>query len=152
MPHSFNRLYTRHTPEQVFGFVSDFRHAALWDPRTRSVEKLTDGPVRQGTRFMLLGKFLWQTLKLPYEIAVYSPLERVVFEGSTSLMSYREQVDFKPDGAGTCIEYGAELTLRSVLAITSPIMSLLYQRIADDATSGIVPALDRALSAAPRAA
>lgn len=44
--------------EETFAFVSDFRNAALWDPRTYAVEKTTDGPIGVGTRFMLTGGML----------------------------------------------------------------------------------------------
>jgi hypothetical protein len=44
--------------DETFAFVSDFRNAAVWDPRTYSVDKTTDGPIGVGTRFMLTGGML----------------------------------------------------------------------------------------------
>ena len=41
--------------EELFAFVSDFRNAAAWDPRTYAVEKATEGPTGIGPRFMLTG-------------------------------------------------------------------------------------------------
>ncbi len=38
-------------PEVVFDYCTDLEHETEWNPRTRSVEKLTEGPVRLGTRF-----------------------------------------------------------------------------------------------------
>lgn len=46
--------------EETFAFVSDFRNAARWDPRTYSASKTTDGPIEIGTRFMLTGGLLRQ--------------------------------------------------------------------------------------------
>ncbi|HKU37886.1 MAG TPA: SRPBCC family protein [Polyangiales bacterium] len=147
MAHSFNRLYARHTPEQAFDFIADFRHASLWDPRTQSVRKLTEGPIGRGTRFLLTAGLLGQSLEFPYEIVEYDRATQLVFAGKTRFFEYRERVSFHPEQGGTRIEYRAEMCLRSLLLLGNPILSLIYQRIGDDATSGIVPALDRALAA-----
>ena len=40
------------SPEEVFDFCSDLRNEMVWNPKARSVEKLTDGPVGLGTRFI----------------------------------------------------------------------------------------------------
>jgi hypothetical protein len=146
MPHSSNHLTTAHTCEQAFDFISDFRHAALWDPRTQSVTKLSDGPIGRGTRFMLQGSFLGQPLELPYTIEVYERPTLLVLRGRTSWCEYREQAAFRSDGGGANIDYDAELSLLGLLALGNPIVSLFYQRVANDATSGIVPALDRSLA------
>jgi hypothetical protein len=146
MAYSFNRLRTRHTPEQTFDFIADFCHAALWDPRTRSVRKLTDGPIGCGTRFMLTADLLGLPLEFPYEISVFERPHQLVFEGSTRCFAYHERVSITVDGGGTSIEYRAQMRLQSLLVLGNPILSLIYQRIGDDATSGIVPAMDRALA------
>src|SRR4029079_5945778 len=41
--------------EETFAFVSNFRNAAKWDPRTYSAEKTTPGPIGIGTVFVLRG-------------------------------------------------------------------------------------------------
>jgi Polyketide cyclase / dehydrase and lipid transport len=150
MAHSWNRLHTHHSPETVFDFISDFRHAALWDPSTRSVTKLSEGPIAQGSRFLLRAAFLGASLDFPYEIAVYERATRVVFAGSTPWFRYREQVTFVHGSSGTQIDYSAHMHLRSLLTVGNPLLSLVYQRIGDSATSGIVAALDKALASSPR--
>jgi hypothetical protein len=143
MAHSFNRLHTRRSPEHAFDFISDFRHASLWDPRTQSVRKLTDGPIGRGTCFLLRARLIaGLTLDFPYEIAEYERARQLLFTGRTRYFVYRECVTFTPDGPGTMIDWDAEMRLASVLAIGNPILSLVYQRIGDDATSGIVRALE----------
>jgi hypothetical protein len=41
----------RRSPEDVFEFLTDLRHELEWNPNAKQVEKLTDGPIRVGTRF-----------------------------------------------------------------------------------------------------
>lgn len=145
MAHSYNRLTTHHSPDQVFDFISDFRHASLWDPNTRSVTMLTDTPIRQGSKFRLEAALGLLSVDLPYDIELYERPRRLVLVGKTWWVEYHEQITFLPEGHGTVIEYDAHMALRSLLLLGNPILSLLYQRIGDSATSGIVPAIDRAL-------
>lgn len=50
---SYSRSTTiRRPPEVVFDFLSDLRHELEWNPDAIRVDKLTDGEVGPGTRFM----------------------------------------------------------------------------------------------------
>src|ERR1700753_4123472 len=106
---------------------------------------LSDGPIGQGSRFLLQAPMLGVTLEFPYTIEVYERPSRLVFAGRTRFFRYREQVTFAREGDRTSIDYSAAMCLRSPLARGNPVLSLVYQRIGDSATRGIVPALDRAL-------
>jgi hypothetical protein len=91
------------------------------------------------------------SFELPYEIVRYERPTCVAFVGETRILSYREQVTFQSDGErGTIIEYRASLQLRGLFALGNPLLSLVYQRIGDSATGGIVAALDRSADEAQR--
>jgi hypothetical protein len=155
MAHSVNYLHSHTTPEAAFDFVSDFRHAPLWDPNTRSVRKLTDGHIGAGTQFLLCASMLGFTFELPYRIEIYERPTQLVFVGATAWLDYREQVTFAagPAGVGgTDIVYTAYMKFRSVLALGNPALALVYQRVGDSATSGIVAALDHATRSAAASA
>jgi hypothetical protein len=144
MAHSFNRVHTPRSPEEAFDFISDFRHASLWDPRTKSVRKLTDGPIGRGTKFLLTASLFGTELDFPYEIVEFERAVHVLFAGHTPFFEYRERVSFSAEPPGTRIEWDAHMSLRSILVFGNPVLSLVYQRIGNDATGGIVAALDRA--------
>jgi hypothetical protein len=42
----------RRSPEDVFDYCTDLRREPEWNPRTRRIEKLTDGPIGLGTRYL----------------------------------------------------------------------------------------------------
>lgn len=128
--------------DAVFEFVSDFRHAPLWDPQARAAEKVTEGPIGIGTRFVLIASVASMRATLPYEIVAYEPPRRVVLEGATRWLRYRDTITFEGEGAGTRIVYDAQLELRSVLRIMHPLMSLLFERIAEEATRGMSRAIE----------
>lgn len=144
MPHSWNAVHVSQSPERAFDFISDFRHAPLWDPRTRNVRLLDPEPVGRGTRFSLTAAVFGLTLELPYEILEYDRPKLLIFSGRTQLFDYRERVTFTPEGSGTRIEWDATMQLRSLLTLGNPVLALLYQRIGDDAVGGIAAALERA--------
>ena len=42
----------RRSPDEVFDYCTDLRREPEWNPRTRRIEKLTDGPIGLGTRYL----------------------------------------------------------------------------------------------------
>ena len=51
MPEIRNSVVLRCSPEVVFDYLSDHRSELEWNPKCRSMEKLTEGPVGVGTRY-----------------------------------------------------------------------------------------------------
>ncbi len=142
--------------EHSFAFVSDFRNAALWDPRTYAVEKSTDGPIGVGTRFTLIGGIVHERLMrrlriprslagmpLPYDVVIYNPPHEFILTGETRLFRYRDHLEFAEEGDGTRLRYFAELTMKGPLSIGEPLLRLLFKRIGDDATRDLPVTVDR---------
>lgn len=133
--------------DETFAFVSDFRNAAQWDPRTFAVEKTTDGGIGVGTRFMLTGGILPEAtvkrlhlptsmagMALPYDVVEFDAPHEFVLEGQSRLVRYRDHLEFWPDGNDTRLRYFAELLLKGPLSIMEPLLARMFQRIGDDAT------------------
>jgi len=47
-----NHVQIDRPPEVVFDYLSDMNHEREWNPGLEFVEKLTDGPIGVGTRFL----------------------------------------------------------------------------------------------------
>lgn len=135
--------------EETFAFVSDFRNAARWDPRTFSTEKVTEGPIGLGTRFLLSGGLVPQYLvpgrlafllepllamPLPYDVVAFDPPREFVLQGETAAFRYDDRITFAAEGASTRLTYLARLEFRGVLTPFNPILQLAFKRIGDDAT------------------
>lgn len=133
--------------EETFAFVSDFRHAARWDPRTYAVEKTTDGPIGVGTRFVLTGGLLREeTVKrlhiphslagmaLPYDVVEFERPDYFVLEGESRLVRYRDRLEFSQQGESSRLLYTAELHLKGPLSSGEPLLRKMFSRIGDDAT------------------
>jgi hypothetical protein len=150
-------LFVPRPVEATFDFVSDFRNAVKWDPRTYAVEKVGGAPIGVGTTFLLTGGVLpkWGTIggRLPrmllrgmplkYTIVTYDRPRELVLEGATPIVTYDDRITFAAEGSGTSLTYSARLDLRGLLAVGEPVLRLLFKRIGDDATRDIPTAVAR---------
>lgn len=152
MATSYNRVSVPVDVQTAFTFVADFTNAAKWDPQAETVEKVTDGPIGQGTKFLLvtsnqaanwgaLGRIFMLKMHMPYEIVAYDPPRSLTLQGRTSYLSYHEVITFTPTDTGCDVVWEAKAALHSFLWLGNPIFSMIYQKIADQATSGIAAAL-----------
>lgn len=155
MPRYRSSVQVPVTPAEAFAFVSDFTHAAHWDPMVERAEKEPPGPVRVGTRFVLFSRVLGRTVELPYEVVEMeagapagsagpeSP-RRLVLEGRTLLFRYRDEIGFEPAGTeASTIHYDAALSFRGPLALANPALKPVLRRAGDDALAGIARLLRR---------
>jgi dehydrogenase/reductase SDR family protein 12 len=144
--------------EETFAFVSNFENAVSWDPRTFRARKLTDGPVRLGTRFVLTGGMLRKdalparvpaalagAMPLRYDVVAFDPPHELVLAGENLLVRYADRIEFTPCGARTRIRYAARLDLRGPLSLADGILQRLFRRIGDDATRDLPSAVAAAL-------
>ncbi len=136
--------------EDTFAFVSDFRNAALWDPRTYSVVKTTEGPIGVGTRFMLTGGMLPGSvlrrlhlsegligMALPYDVVEFDPPHEFALEGESRMVRYRDHLGFSDHNGSTQLVYFAELELKGAPAFMDGMLQKTFTRIGDGATADI---------------
>jgi hypothetical protein len=146
-------LWIPRSPADVFAFVSDFRNAPKWDPRTYSAVMVTGEPIRLGSRFELQGGLLTKSVHaelpeilrgndaLPYEIVELDPPRVVAFRGETKTTRYHDRIQLSAEDGGTRLVYDAELTLKGLLEIAEPVFQLLFEKIGSDATQPIPAAV-----------
>jgi hypothetical protein len=150
----------------TFAFVTDFRNAARWDPRTYDARKLTDGPIGLGTKFMLRGGLISKATldrfdvpdalrlatELTYEVVAFTPDAELIVRGETETLRYQDHLSFSADGDRTRLRYQATMELKGVLAIGDVLLHPLFEAIGRDATAGIPGAVEAALPGPPNAA
>jgi hypothetical protein len=152
--------------EATFAFVTDFRNAPTWDPRTYDAQKTTEGPIGLGTRFLLRGGLiskqtlerlhvpdvLRQASELAYEVVSFVPRQEMIVRGETPTLRYEDHLVFSADGDGTKLRYAAKLELKGVLELGEPILKPIFDAIGEDATRGIPAAVEVAVPRAGAAA
>lgn len=59
--------------DEVFAYVTDFRHSPEWQEGMLQVRKITDGPLGVGTRFQVVRKLMGRQVEGIVEFVVYKP-------------------------------------------------------------------------------
>ena len=154
-------LWIPRSPADVFSFVSDFRNAPRWDPRTYSAIMVTDQPIGLGTRFELQGGLLTKSVHdelpaflrgnetLPYDIVEFDPPRVVAFRGETKTTRYHDRIQLSEENGGTRLIYDAELMLTGWLEISEPAFQVLFEKIGRDATEPMPAAVIAGVPARP---
>jgi len=89
--------------QKVFALTNDIERAGEWLPAGVKVEKLTEGPLRLGTRYRETRKVLGRIDTEIYEVTIYDPPKRSEVwadgtKGTAGRGAFRFRIDFVPAG------------------------------------------------------
>jgi len=88
-------------PDQVSGYASDPTHAPEWYANIRSVDWLTEPPVRVGSRMDFVAQFLGRRLAYTYEVAELEPGSRMVMRTADGPFPMETTYTWEPTAEGT---------------------------------------------------
>lgn len=129
------------TPDEAFAYMADLRHFAEWDPGVRRVEQVAGDGGGADAAFDVDVSTPGRTITLRYEVVTYEPPATVVAVAKNSMLTSRDTITVRPEGAGSIVTYDAELTLNGLLRLADPALALAFKRIGDRAAAGLVSAL-----------
>jgi uncharacterized protein YndB with AHSA1/START domain len=114
-------------PEEVFDYCSDLRSELQWNPKVKYVEKLTDGPVRIGTRY----RARWSNSgPTAVEVVQFDRPRRWETNAEARGMSIRFQGTVTDAGPGTRYTAYLELQPKRLVRLVAP-LALLAMRWQD---------------------
>lgn len=142
MAHYKASLDTPRPPAEMFAYLSDFSTTEEWDPGVIEAERLGEDPVREGTEFRLLARFLGRKTPLIYRIVEYDPPSAVTFRGESSTVVSLDRITFEPSNGGTRITYDADLALKGALKLADPLLRIAFKRVGDRALAGLRSTLE----------
>lgn len=128
--------------EQAFAFIADFANAMHWDPGVATSERLDPGPVGVGARYRLGIRMRGRVAPMEYRITEYDAPRRVVLVGEGSNVSAVDEIRFETAGAGTRIDYTADIRLGGLLRLLQPFVGGTLDKIGRDALDGMKRTLD----------
>ena len=137
MAHYNASLDTPRPPDEMFAYLSDFSSTQEWDPGVIEAERFGDAPVREGTEFRLLASFLGRKIPLTYRIVEYDPPSAVTFRGESSTVVSLDRITFEPSEMGTLITYDADLALKGLFKLASPLLGVAFRRVGARALAGL---------------
>lgn len=142
MVHYSRRLVVPLALDETFAYLSWFSSAAEWDPGVTSARMLTPDPVGLGSAFVLDAVFMGKTIPLRYEIAEFDPPNLVVLAAENDSVTSIDRITFAEDSSGgTVVEYDADLALKGVARLATPIFALAFRRTGDRASDGLLATL-----------
>ena len=115
--------------EEVFDFVADGRHEPQYHPQMRRVDKLTEGPVRAGTRYRaeLTGRGRPVTMTTEF-VGVERP--KRIDETSSWWHGWTSSghLSFEPVPDGTLLSWSWEVRPKGVMRMMGPLVASLGGR------------------------
>ncbi|MGH3446096.1 MAG: SRPBCC family protein [Nocardioidaceae bacterium] len=127
--------------ERVFAYLTDFTHAAEWDPGTEEVARSTgDGGV--GTTYAVVSAFAGRRIPLVYTVTALVPGRQFTAETATKTMSAQDTMTFTSVGWGTSVTYDASFTFAGVLKYAAWLLRPAFTRLGDQAEAGLRSALE----------
>ncbi len=140
---TLERTVTTHaSPDTVFPYLVDFRHAEEWDSGTTSCE-LVSGDGGPGTLYHNVSQFAGNTVELDYTVEeVAQP--RFVIVGRNATTTSHDTITVTPSGdGGSTVVYRAQFTFTGLARFAGPVMKPLLERLGDRTADQLKAALDR---------
>lgn len=135
-------------PERVWALLTDFERAHQVLRTVKRVEKLSEGPLGEGSRLRAVRVVEGREIVKETRIAEWDPPRRLVLLIGGGGMSARNTIDLEADGEGTLVRLSVRLGALSIvlLPLTLMVIPKVRQVFEDDLED-----LEKAL-AAPGAA
>ena len=128
--------------ESCFRYVADFRTTVEWDATAVESNKLSQGPVDEGSHFSVRCKAGRGHLDLAYEITEFTPWQCLALEGHGRWFSVRDDITFESLGDDmTRIHYVAEFTFRRGLQRLAKRLEPGFKKMGRASVKGLARAL-----------
>jgi len=140
----------------VFDFVAlhCYDNHPHWEPEVLEIRRLTDGPVRVGSRAVMVRRDFGKVTQTEYEVTELEANRRIAFRHDNPQMDFTLTFDFRPDPAGTRFAVDVVAQPHGWLRVMTPPMRRTMsrtgrrilgniQRLVED-TVGVQAALGRA--------
>lgn len=114
--------------EEVFDFVADERNEPKYNPRMVCSEKVTDGPVGDGTRFAASIQSMGRPLDMTTAVTSYERPTRFGIESWMSWAEFRGELTFEPDPAGTRMRWSWQVRPKGAFRLLTPVIAWIGKR------------------------
>lgn len=111
--------------EEVFDTVADERNEPEYNPRIVRVEKLSQGPVGRGSRFVAEPKGMGAKGRMTLEIVEYARPHRLHSVVRSSYMLVDGTLTFEEIEGGTLLRWDWDMSLAGPMRVLSPVLALI---------------------------
>jgi len=111
--------------EEVFDLVADERNEPRYNPRIVSADKLTDGPVAEGARFVAVPKGMGGRGRMTLEVRKYDRPHRLHNRIRSSYMRVDGTLTFRGTGGSTVLRWDWDMRLVGPMRVLTPVLALV---------------------------
>jgi uncharacterized protein YndB with AHSA1/START domain len=112
----------------VFDMVADERNEPRYNPRMVRAEKLSEGPVSRGARFVAEPKGMGAKGRMTVEVLQYDRPHRLRTVVRSSYMQAEGTVTFEEVDGGTRLRWDWDMGLVGAMRVLSPILAVVGPR------------------------
>lgn len=116
------------SPSEVFNFVTDFRNDTRWWKPVIRTEKVTDGDIMQGTKFIQYSKVMFVTIQGHLQVIEWNPPLWVKYRNESPQLPYDLLYKFDAFEGKTRFSLEADMQMRGVLKVLKPITMWILHR------------------------
>jgi len=114
--------------EEVFDLVADERNEPRYNPRIVHAEKLSEGPIGRGSRFVAQPKGMGSKGKMTMEVVEYERPHRLHSIIRSSYMEVEGTLTFGEADGGTRLRWVWDMGLVGPMKLMSPVLALIGPR------------------------
>ena len=119
-------------PKEVFDFITASENAPKIVPSVISMVKLTEGPVRVGTRYRETRLMGGKEQQADLEIVEFEPIQKYAMQNVTEGVETVYRYNFQPERDGTRIDLVCEVKAKGIKKLMLPmIVSILKKEDGD---------------------
>lgn len=115
-------------PADVFDFVADSENAPKIVPSVKSMVKLTEGPVRAGTRYRETRLMNGKEQSAELEVVDYVPGRKYAMKNETDGIETVYRYTFQPDADGTRLDLICEVRARGLKKLMLPVVVAVLKK------------------------
>jgi uncharacterized protein YndB with AHSA1/START domain len=109
--------------EDVFDFVADERNEPKYNPHMVRVDKMTPGPIANGTCWSATIESRGRPVDMDIEVTDYTRPSRLASTTRMSTAEIRGAVTFEPGPGGTRMRWSWELQPKGVFRLLGPVIA-----------------------------
>ena len=88
--------------KEVYDYVVNVENAQKWQPAVIELKRITDGPIRVGTKFSEVAKMMGRRINTTCEITELEPNKTIAFKAtSDGPLEYQTTYTLEPNGSAT---------------------------------------------------
>jgi uncharacterized membrane protein len=135
--------------DEVFGYIGDQTNTPRWQTGLLEVRRLTDGPLRVGTRHVFVRSFMGRRMEGTNEYTAYEPGKRITFKGIAGPIPLEASYFFEPTDNGTRVTSRVEMWPAGLARLLQPLIARSLEREMQAASTELKRQLQSRAAAPP---